>query len=108
MGYKVAAENLTELKLNEPDTVASVLQNVAIILKTRQGTVPLYRGFGLPQEFIDRPIPVAKPMMYAEVKEAVEEYEPRARVVGMTFGEDASVPGRLVPTVEVEIIDEQE
>lgn len=106
MSYKVSPVDLKALRLNEADPVASVLQNVAIILATRQGSVPLYRGFGLPQKFLDKPIPVAKPMLYAEVKEAVEEYEPRAEVISITFQEDAAAPGRLIPTVEVEIINE--
>lgn len=96
------------LRLNETDTAASILQNVAILLRTRQGTVPLYREFGLPQKFLDQPIPAARALLYAEVKEAVEAFEPRAEVVGVTFQEDAADPGRLIPVVEVEIIGEQE
>lgn len=103
MAYKVNAADLTHIRLNETDTVASVLQNVAIILATRQGTAPLWRDGGLPQNFVDKPIPVAKTMLLAEVKEAVEKYEPRATVVGVTFADDAATPGRLIPTVEVEI-----
>lgn len=106
MRYQVSAADLVAIRLSETDTVASVLQNVAIILATRQGTSPLYRQFGLPQKFLDKPIPVAKPMLYAEVKEAVEEFEPRAEVVGITFQEDAAAPGGLIPTVEVEIRNE--
>lgn len=106
MSYKVSAADLQHIRLNEADTVTSILQNVAIILSTRQGTSPLYRQFGLPQNFIDKPIPVAKPMLFAEVKEAVEEYEPRAEVIGISFEEDASAPGKIIPTVEVEIREE--
>ena len=73
MSYKVTASDIGAVQLNETDTVRSVLQNIAIILSTRQGTCPLYRGFGLPQKFVDKPLPVAMPMMYSEVKEAVEE-----------------------------------
>lgn len=106
MSYKVSAGDLGPLSLNETDTVKSVLQNVAIILKTRQGTVPLYRGFGLPQKFVDKPIPAAKALLYAEIKEAVETYEPRAEVAGITFEEDPDAPDRLIPTVEVTIVNE--
>lgn len=106
MSYKVTAADLSRISLNESDTVKSVLQNIAIILRTRQGTVPLYRQFGLPMNFVDRPIPVARPMLYVEVKEAVEEFEPRAEVVDVTFEEDPAVPGKLIPTVEVEIRNE--
>ena len=43
MTYKVSAVDVGTVKLNEQDTVSSVLQNIAILLSTRQGTVPLYR-----------------------------------------------------------------
>ncbi len=106
MSYKVSTRDLSNIKLNESDTVSSVMQNIAIILSTRQQTVPLYRGFGLPMQFVDKPIPVAKPMLIAEIMEAISEYEPRATVVNVTFETDESSPGRLIPTVEVEIKDE--
>ena len=106
MTYKVTAADLNGLQMNVTDTVASVIQNVAVILATRKGDVPLYRDFGLSQTFVDKPIPAARVLLYAEVKEAVEQYEPRAEVVDITFQEDRSAPGRLIPTVEVEIINE--
>ena len=106
MSYKVTASDIGAVQLNETDTVRSVLQNIAIILSTRQGTWPLYRGFGLTQKFVYMPMPVALPMMYSEVKEAVEEYEPRAEVVNVTFEVNEAAPGRLIPTVEVNIINE--
>lgn len=104
MGYRVSAGDFVKIRLNEADMARSVLQNISIILSTWQGSVPLYREFGLPGKFVDKPIPVAKPLLYAEVKEAVETYEPRAEVVDITFIEDAGTPGRLMPIVEVEII----
>lgn len=103
MPYKVSAADLTSIRLNEPDTVASALQNIAVILSTCKGSVPMYREFGLAMEFLDRPMPIAKNMMISEVREAVERWEPRATVVGVSFEENAQRPGMLVPTVEVEI-----
>lgn len=91
------------LTLNETDPVASILQNVAIILATRRGSCPMYRSFGISMDFLDRPMPVAKTLAYAEIKEAIEAYEPRATVTGVTFSEDANTPGLLIPTVEVNI-----
>ena len=38
MSYKVTASDIGAVQLNETDTVRSVLQNIAIILSTRQGT----------------------------------------------------------------------
>lgn len=103
MTYQVSAADAGTVRLNEPDTVASVLQNIAIILATRQGTVPLYRDFGLPMRFLDKPAHIAKPMIVSEVKEAIEKFESRATFVRVIFDEDASAPGRLIPTVEVGI-----
>lgn len=40
MSYKVTASDIGAVQLNETDTVRSVLQNIAIILSTRQGTCP--------------------------------------------------------------------
>ena len=103
MSYIVSPKCLGSITLNERDTVKSVLQNIAIILSTRQQTVPLYRGFGLSGRFVDKPIPVAKSMIIAEIPEVISEYEPRAKVVNVTFEEDESTPGKLIPIVEVDI-----
>lgn len=108
MSYKVSSETLTRIRLNETDVVSSVLQNIAIILTTRQMTVPLYRNFGLPMQFVDKPTEVAKAMMIAEIIEAINEFEPRAEVVDVSFRTDALKPGVLIPIVEVEISNEQE
>lgn len=106
MNYKVSAREPGHIKLSTTGTVESVLQNIAIILSTRQQSVPLYRRFGMPMKFIDKPMSVAKVMAYAEVKEAIEAFEPRAEVVSVTFEEDPAVPGKLIPTVEVAITHE--
>lgn len=103
MGYLVRAADLHNIRLNEPETVSAALQNIALILATPKGSVPFYRDFGITNEFLDKPMPVARAMMISEVREAVEEWEPRASVIGVRFGEDALEPGRLVPIVEVEI-----
>ena len=106
MSYTVLPIDLTAIVLNETDPVRSVLQNVAIILCTGQRTAPLYREIGLPTEAVDRPIPAAKPLLIAAVREAVERYEPRAEVVSVSFAEDPSQPERLVPKVEVNLLEE--
>lgn len=106
MSYKVSAADLQHIRLNETDRTAAILQNVAIILATRQSSSPLYRQLGLPQNFVDKPIPVAKTMLYSEIKEAVDEFEPRAEIVGISFAVDPATPGKLIPTVEVDIREE--
>lgn len=103
MSYMVSATDLKAIRLNEADTVNSVLQNIAVILSTPKGTVPLYRDFGLDWTFLDKPMPVAKVMLISEVREAIARWEPRAEVVNVYSSEDPSQPGVLIPTVEVNI-----
>jgi phage baseplate assembly protein W len=103
MGYTIKQGLAAGLTLNEGDTARSVIQNVALILSTRRGSVPMYREFGLPMEFLDKPLPVARAMAVAEIADAISEFEPRAVLVGVTFEVDAGNPGRALPVVEVEI-----
>ena len=103
MTYSVDISKDLKLSLNESDLVASVLQNVAIILKTIKGSCPMFRDFGLPQDHLGMPIPVAKSMLIAEIKTAVEEFEPRANVISVTFSSNANSPTGVVPILEVEI-----
>ncbi len=103
MSYTVSATDLGKLRFNEIETINSVLQNIAVILSTPKGSVPLYRDFGLDWSCLDKPINVVRVMMIPEVREAVERWEPRATVQNVSFSTDPSQPGTLIPTVEVEI-----
>ncbi len=101
--YKVSARESTALELGAPDTVKSVLQAVKIILTTPKGTVPMFREFGVNMDFLDLPTPGAEQRARMVIREAVEEWEPRATVKDITFSRDESLSGKLIPTVEVEI-----
>ena len=103
MSYIVSATDLKAIRLNEADTVSAVLQNIAVILSTPKGTVPLYRDFGLDWTILDKPMPVAKVMLISEVREAIERWEPRAEVVNVYSTGNPAQPGTLIPTVEVNI-----
>jgi len=102
MSYTVTASR--KIRLNEPDRIESILQNISIILRTWRGDVPLYREFGLPMAFLDRPMNTAAPTLIVEIREAIQRYEPRAEFVSARFTQDPS--GILSPEVEVNIIDE--
>lgn len=103
MTYRVSAEDVKGFSFVEDDTVRRILSNVATILATPKGSVPLYREFGLDMSFLDRPEPVARSRMVAPVRETVERWEPRARVRDVDAVGDPSQPGRLVPVVTIEI-----
>lgn len=102
MKYRITPGSLGPLKINETDTVTSVLQNVAIILSTWEGTVPLYRDFGISAEYMHMPMPAARALLRAEIKEKVERFEPRVSVYGITFEENEK---KLTITLEVEILE---
>ena len=104
MAYIVKAFTPGKLNLAPETLEEEVLQNVAIIVSTPKFSVPLDRGLGLAQRFIDKPIQVAQSILISEVLDAVEEYEPRAEV---TF-EAGETPGLLVPVLEVNIVDNEE
>lgn len=80
-----------------------ILQNIAIIMTTPKGSVPLDRNFGIDISALDMPIELAENIFTAQIIEAVQEYEPRARVTKVTYEKDHLI-GKLKPKVKV-IID---
>lgn len=84
--------------------VEEVLQNVAAIISTRQYTVPLDREFGVAFEFLDEPMPVAMAKASTEIISAIQQHEPRCRVLEVTFDGDGA-DGVLKPRVKVDIPD---
>lgn len=105
MSYLVTAGKLDHINL-APGEIEEILQNVAVIISTPQCSVSLERGTGLPMRFLDKPMNIAQAMAVAEITEAVSEQEPRASIVEITFEIDEASPGKLIPTVEVEIVNE--
>ncbi|NCE63015.1 hypothetical protein D1159_00110 [Pseudoflavonifractor sp. 524-17] len=103
MEYTVSATDLANIRLDEGDRVKEILRNVAVILATPKGSVPMYRSFGLDMSFLDKPINVAKNRAVIPVREAIEEWEPRAVYKDMRLMPDPSNPGKLTFTVQIEI-----
>lgn len=101
--YQVSETDLKNIRLNEQNTVSSVIQNVALILATPVGTVPMLRDYGLDREFLDMPVPYAETRMVAPIREAIETWEPRATVKGVKFTRSGDGSGRLLVRVEIEI-----
>jgi len=56
--------------------------------------------------FVDKPANVAVPIAVVEVTEGLRKWVPEAEFLNITFMNDESNPGRLIPIVEVEIPDE--
>lgn len=103
MEYTVSATDLANIRLIEDDRTKEILRNVAVILATPKGSVPMCRSFGLDMSFLDKPMNVAKNMAVIPVREAIEKWEPRAVYKDMTLTTDTSNPGKLAFTVQIEI-----
>lgn len=104
MSYIVKAYSSNKINL-EPKTIEEeVLQNVVTLISTSKYDVPLDRGFGLEQQFIDMPLPTAQAIFISEIFDAIEKYEPRAEVLKITFEQDEKMSGKLIPCLEVNII----
>ncbi len=103
MEYTVSATDLANIRLKEEDRVKEILRNVAVILATPKGSVPMYRNFGLDMEFLDKPVNIAKNMAVIPVREAIEEWEPRAVYKDMALAPDPSNPGKLTFAVQIKI-----
>ena len=103
MEYTVSATDLANIRLNESNRTREILRNVAVILATPKGSVPMYRSFGLDMSFLDKPMNIAKNMAVIPVREAIEEWEPRAVYKDITLFPDPSNPGKLGFTVKIEI-----
>lgn len=93
---------LDEIHIFPESEQVEILQNVKTILTTMKGTVPLDRDFGIDASIIDKPVTVVKPLIVKEIKEAIEEYEPRAKLVSVGWKGDGA-EGKLVPIVKVAI-----
>lgn len=99
--YTIRSDAPPDYSLCENDTAASVLQNIALLVATKQGTVPGYREFGLPMRFIGMPEKIASTVAAQEVVDAIEQFEPRATLneVQAQFAEG----GKMVLILEVAI-----
>jgi len=79
-----------------------ILQNVRTIINTLKKTVPMDREFGINGEIIDMPIAAAQAKITGEIVAAVSKYEPRAKVVSVSY-EGKETDGQLLPTVRIRI-----
>lgn len=103
MVYTVRSDIGASITLMENDPASSILQNIYLLLNTRKGTVPFMRDFGLPMEYKDKPLQLAKTILTAEVIEAVSIYEPRVKSIKMSLEPSLTVSGQMVAVAEVTI-----
>lgn len=79
----------------------AVAQNIRIIVTTLAWSVALDRGFANSGGFIDAPTPYAVARTIAELTEAIEAKEPRAKVESIRFAARPSdaAQGRVYPVI---------
>lgn len=80
------------------DWLADLDRQLAFLLSTREGTVPLDREFGLNMDFTDKPPEVAKSLFTAEVTKKVAKFIPAVRVQEITW---SAAEGKLIPKVVI-------
>ncbi len=85
--------------------VAEIAQNIRVILTTAAWSCALDRRFAGSVGYLDSPAPLTTASRVAEIMEMVERYEPRAKVLGVSFVPDpqSALAGRLFPKVRFKI-----
>lgn len=90
---------LEKLEINPMDEAVEIAQNVAALMATPKGSVPLMRGMGLSLSYQDLPQNVAIRQYEAEMALVLDEYEPRAEMQGARINQTED--GWLKITAEV-------
>ena len=81
------------------DWLAELDRQLALLLSTREGTMPLDREFGLNMDFVDMPPEVAKSLYTAEVTEKVAKFIPTVKVREITW--DTGGQGNFIGMVVI-------
>lgn len=78
---------------------AKLDRQLALLLSTPEGTMPLDREFGINMNFVDMPPEVAKSLYTAEVTEKIPKFIPTVRVQEITWNWNSN--GKLSPKVVI-------
>ena len=92
----------SELNIAPESTAEEIMQNLRVLLSSCKYDIPLAREMGLDTGYLHKPQPVAETLLYQTISDAIEEYEPRAELIGIDFEVNAE-SGLIIPIVEVEI-----
>lgn len=77
----------------------SLDRQLALLLSTREGSIPLDREFGLDLNFVDRPTAAVKALYTAEVTKKVAKFIPAVRVLEVVW--TGTAEGQLKPKVVI-------
>lgn len=84
----------------QDDKLADLDRQLALLLSTPAGTMPLDREFGIQMNFVDKPPEVVKSLYTAEVTKKVPQFIPWVRVYETTweYGEQGNIKPKVVIT----------
>lgn len=82
------------------DKLAELDRQLALLLSTPEGAMPLDREFGVKMDFVDKPLEVVKSLYTAEVTKKVPRFIPWVRVYEVTwgYGEQGHIKPKVVIT----------
>lgn len=83
-----------------PSELEDIKKCLGVLYATREGEQALDRAFGLNTSFLSEPMPVAQNKFALEVVRKTAIYEPRVRVVEVTYTQD-EVGGQLIPRIHL-------
>ena len=104
MTLDIANQKLTEVIFFPATELEEIAQNVKTILTTATGEVFLDRTFGVAQDLLDEPVPVVQAKLTAKICDAVNKFEPRAKVTDCFYSGDGA-DGKVLTTVRIEIVE---
>lgn len=84
----------------ETETDAKV-QEIYILISTIKGECPLYRDFGISNDFLHMPINMAQTAFTLAITEALRKYMPDVRLNNIRFEASDGMKGLLNPILEV-------
>lgn len=108
MVYRVTSAETEPIRLGNRGGAVDILRNIALLLATPKGSVPLCRDYGIDWSILDLPVSHAGARIVSEVREAIEEWVAGAEFLSARCEPDPNEPGRLIAVVNVEITEEGE
>jgi hypothetical protein len=82
--------NITVEADDDIDDLNDIIAGITFLCGTTAGTYPLNRDFGIDPDIIGNPLPVATQLLEIEIREKIEQYEPRVEVDDISFSYDES------------------
>lgn len=78
---------------------ARLERELALLLSTRAGSMPLDRAFGIEMDFLDLPTELAKSLYAAQITEKIPQFIPSVRVEEVSWRWNGN--GKLSPKVVI-------